>query len=115
MYLFRSAVFEVVMRNLSRTDSANRRLHGLIEHKAYTVLVLVSHRSLRQRSTIKAQGAFVTVSCGTPFAISAGVGFSTIEQKQFAIVQSPDGKSGTINTFGTSSDSKINPVALAHV
>lgn len=30
-------------------------------------------------------------------------------------MQSPDGKGGTINTFGTSSDSKINPVALAVV
>lgn len=63
--------------------------------------------------TIKAQGAFVTVSCGTPFAVSAGVGFHTIEQKQFAILQSPDGKGGTINTFGTTSDSNITPVALA--
>ena len=65
--------------------------------------------------TVKAQGAFVTVSCGTPFAVSAGVGFHNIEQKQFAIVQSPDGKGGVINTFGTTSDSKVTPVALALV
>jgi hypothetical protein len=65
--------------------------------------------------TIKAQGAFVIVSCGTPFAVSAGVGFNTIEQKQFAILQSPDGKGGTKNTFGTTSDSTITPVALAVV
>jgi hypothetical protein len=65
--------------------------------------------------TIKAQGTFVTISCGTPFAVSAGVGFNTIEQKQFAILQSPDGKGGAINTFGTTSDSKITPVALAVV
>ena|ERR1700730_17188423 len=65
--------------------------------------------------TIKAQTAFVTVSCGTPFAVSGGVGFNTIEQKQFAILQSPDGKGGTINTFGTTSDSKITPFALAVV
>ena len=62
--------------------------------------------------TIKAQGAFVTVSCGTPFAVSAGVGFNTIEQRQFAIVQSPDGKGGVINTFGLTSDSKVTPTAL---
>ena len=62
---------------------------------------------------IKAQNPFVTVSCGTPFAVSAGVGFHNIEQKQFAIVQSPDGKGGVINTFGTTSDSKVTPVALA--
>jgi hypothetical protein len=63
--------------------------------------------------TIKAQSAFATVSCTTPFAVSAGVGFSTIEQKQFAIVKSPDGKGGTVSTFGTTSDSKVTPVALA--
>jgi hypothetical protein len=65
--------------------------------------------------TIKAQGAFVTVSCGTPFAVTAGVGFNTIEQKQFAIVPSPDGKGGYINTFGTTNDSKVTPFALAVV
>jgi hypothetical protein len=64
---------------------------------------------------IKAHTSFVTVSCGTPFAVSAGVGFNTIEQEQFAILQSPDGKGGAINTFGTTSDSKVTPVALAVV
>jgi hypothetical protein len=63
--------------------------------------------------TQKVQSAFVTVSCSTRFTISAGVGFSTIEQKTFAIVPSSDGKGGTVNTFGTTSDSKITPVALA--
>lgn len=63
--------------------------------------------------TIKAQGAFGTVSCGTPFTVSAGIGFNTIEQKQFAIIKSSDGKGGTMNIFGTTSDSKISPVVLA--
>ena len=40
----------------------------------------------------KIQSAFVTVSCSTRFTISAGVGFSTIEQKTFAIIPSSDGK-----------------------
>jgi hypothetical protein len=65
--------------------------------------------------TIKAQAAFATVTCSTPFAVSAGVGFDTIEQKQFAIVQSSDGAGGMVNTFGTTNDSKITPVALAVV
>lgn len=56
---------------------------------------------------------FTTVNCSTPFTISAGVGFSTIEQKTFAILQTPDGKGGTINTFGTTNDSKVTPIALA--
>lgn len=63
--------------------------------------------------TQKSQAAFVTVNCSTRFTISGGVGFSTIEQKTFAIVPSSDGKGGTTNTFGTTSDSKITPVALA--
>ena len=45
--------------------------------------------------------------------MSAGIGFHTIEQKQFAIVQSPDGNGGAINTFGVTSDSNITPAALA--
>ncbi len=65
--------------------------------------------------TIKAQAAFATVTCSTPFAVSAGVGFDTIEQKQFAIVKSSDGAGGTVDTFGTTNDSKITPVALAVV
>jgi len=63
--------------------------------------------------TSKPGNAFVIVSCGTPFAVSAGVGFSTIRQRQFAILQSSDGKGGTVNTFGLTNDSGINPVALA--
>jgi len=65
--------------------------------------------------TIKAQAAFATVTCSTPFAVSAGVGFDTIEQKQFAIIKSSDGAGGTVDTFGTTNDSKITPVALAVV
>ena len=63
--------------------------------------------------TEKSQSAFVTVNCSSRFTISAGVGFSTIEQKTFAILPSSDGNGGTTNTFGTTSDSKITPVALA--
>src|SRR5205809_4046699 len=32
--------------------------------------------------TTKTHGSFTTVTCATPFALSAGVGFSTIEQKE---------------------------------
>jgi hypothetical protein len=63
--------------------------------------------------TPKVQSAFVTIRCSTRFTLSAGVGFSTIEQKTYAIIPSSDGKGGTTNTFGTTSDSKITPVALA--
>jgi hypothetical protein len=63
--------------------------------------------------TVKPQAAFLTVTCANPFSISGGAGFSAIEQRQFAIVPSSDGKGGTINTFGTTSDSKVTPIALA--
>jgi hypothetical protein len=68
--------------------------------------------------TIKAQGAFTTVTCATPFALSAGVGFSTIEQKEFAIVKSNGGAGNpSVNTFQSLSDSRIHPmpIAMMHV
>ena len=65
--------------------------------------------------TPKAQSAFVTVTCASPFVISGGIGISTIEQKQFAIIQGSDGKGGTQNIFGTTSDNKISPIALAMI
>ena len=62
---------------------------------------------------IKAQGAFVTVSCGTPFSISAGVGFSTIRQQEFAIVKSSGGTGNpSVNTFGVINDSRITPMPM---
>ena len=62
---------------------------------------------------VKAQGAFVTVSCGTPFSISAGVGFSTIRQQEFAIVKSSGGTGNpSVNTFGVINDSRITPMPM---
>jgi hypothetical protein len=61
----------------------------------------------------KAQSAFATVTCASPFVITGGIGISTIEQKQFAIIQGSDGKGGTQNAFGTTNDNKISPLALA--
>jgi hypothetical protein len=60
----------------------------------------------------------LTVTCSSPFSISAGAAFSTIHNQQFAIVKSTPSAGGTtsINTFGVTSDSRINPypIALAH-
>jgi hypothetical protein len=62
---------------------------------------------------IKAQGAFVTVSCSTPFSLSAGVGFSTIRQQEFAIIKSSGGTGNpSVNTFGVISDSSITPMPI---
>jgi hypothetical protein len=61
----------------------------------------------------------LTVTCSPPFSISAGAAFSTIRNQQFAIIKSAPSASGTtsVNTFGVTSDSRINPypIAMAHV
>jgi hypothetical protein len=65
---------------------------------------------------IKAQGAFVTVTCGTPFSVSAGVAFSSIEQKEFAIIKSSGGAGNpSVNKFGTTRDGRFNPVVIGMV
>jgi len=60
----------------------------------------------------------LTVTCSSPFAISAGAAFSAIHNQQFAIVKSAPSAAGTtsVNAFGVISDSRINPypIALAH-
>lgn len=62
---------------------------------------------------IKSQGAFVTISCSTPFSLSAGVGFSTIRQQEFAIVKSSGGTGNpSVNTFGVINDSHITPMPM---
>jgi hypothetical protein len=61
---------------------------------------------------------FFTLTCASPFAISGGVEFSTIPNREFAIVKSSGGTNNTsTNTFGYSSQSSFHPlpVAIAHV
>jgi hypothetical protein len=60
----------------------------------------------------------LTVMCSSPFSISAGAAFNTIRNTQFAIVKSAPAAGGTtsVNKFGTTSDSRVNPypIAMAH-
>jgi hypothetical protein len=60
----------------------------------------------------------LTVTCSSPFSISAGAAFNTIHNPQFAIVKSAPAAGGTtsINTFGITSNSHVNPypIAMAH-
>lgn len=61
---------------------------------------------------------FFSLTCASPFAVSAGVEFSTIPSSEFAIVKSSGGTGSTsINKFGYSSNSSFHPlpVAIAHV
>lgn len=60
----------------------------------------------------------LTVTCTSPFAVTAGAGFSTISNRQFSIVKSAPaaGTTTSVNEFGITSDSKVNPypIAMAH-
>lgn len=62
---------------------------------------------------IKSQGAFVTVSCSTPFSLSAGIAFSTIRQQEFAIIKSSGGAGNpSVNKFGVVNESSITPMPM---
>jgi hypothetical protein len=66
--------------------------------------------------TVKTQPSFVTVTCASPLSVSAGIAFSTIEQKEFAIIKSPGGANNTsVNKFGTISDSRLHPMPIGMV
>jgi hypothetical protein len=60
----------------------------------------------------------LTVTCSSPFSISAGAAFNTIHNPQFAIIKSAPAAGGTtsVNKFGTTSDARVNPypIAMAH-
>ena len=61
---------------------------------------------------------FFSLTCASPFTVSAGIEFSTIPAREFGIIKSAGGPNNTsINTFGLTSDSAFHPlpVALAHV
>jgi len=68
-----------------------------------------------QQMSTQTRDAFVTVTCGSPFSISAGVGLSFVRQPEFAIVQSATtpGATTAVNQFGYSSNSSVSPVPLA--
>jgi hypothetical protein len=70
-----------------------------------------------QPGQAQVKDGLLTVTCSSPFAISAGAAFSTIRNRQFAILKSlPPSGTTSINTFGTTSDSRVNPypIAIAH-
>jgi hypothetical protein len=70
-----------------------------------------------QLGQAQVKDGLLTVTCSSPFAITAGAAFSTIQNQQFAIVKSlPPSGTTSINTFGVTSDSKVNPypIAMAH-
>ena len=59
----------------------------------------------------------VTVECASPFNVSAGVAFSTIPDREYAIqpVATPPGSTTTTNQFALTADSSFHPLALGMV
>jgi hypothetical protein len=59
----------------------------------------------------------VTVECTSPFTISAGVAFSSLSQREFAIVPSkdPNNPNNVINTFESTSTSSFHPLPLGMI
>jgi hypothetical protein len=59
----------------------------------------------------------VIVECTSPFTISAGVAFSAIRQKEFAIqpVATPAGSTTTANEFVATNNSSFHPLAIGMV
>jgi hypothetical protein len=68
-----------------------------------------------QQPTPQAKDNLLVVECGSAFSLSAGVGFSMITNREFALVKSAPAAGGTTSTtiFGVNSDSAINPMAIA--
>jgi hypothetical protein len=59
----------------------------------------------------------VTVECASPFNVSAGVAFSAIPDREFAIqpVATPPGSTTTTNQFALTADSSFHPLAVGMV
>jgi hypothetical protein len=59
----------------------------------------------------------VTIECASPFNVSAGVAFSTIPNREYAIqpVATPPGSTTTTNQFALTSDSSFHPMVLGMV
>lgn len=59
----------------------------------------------------------VTIECASPFNVSAGVAFSTLPNKEFAIhpVATPPGSTTTTNEFVLTANSSFHPLALGMV
>jgi len=66
--------------------------------------------------SVKTQAAFLTITCASPLSVTAGIAFSTIRQKEFAIIKSVGGANNTsINKFGTLNDSRLHPMPIGMV
>jgi hypothetical protein len=57
----------------------------------------------------------ITVECTSPFVVSAGVAFSSLREREFAIVQSSDGKGGTLAEFEAVVKSGFHPLPLGMI
>jgi hypothetical protein len=99
------------------TKSAPETCSNLF-NKSETRIVSVSYSDLTptlngSAPTPGKTDPFVTITCTTPFSLSAGVAFSTIPNPEFAIVKSSGPNNTSVNEFRTLSDSRPHPMPIA--
>lgn len=84
-----------------------------------TTAITLTRTDLMPGTTATAPEAVLTVNveCTSPFTVSAGVEFSTIEKHEFAIQASPatPPATGTVNKFVLTNDSNFHPLPLGMV
>ena len=83
-----------------------------------TLITLTATDQLPDKSAAGAATVLsVTAECASPFNVSAGVAFSTIPNKEYAIhpVATPPGSITTTNQFVLTADSSFHPLVLGMV
>jgi hypothetical protein len=79
-----------------------------------TKIELIKRDRLAAAGANPSKDEIVTVECTTPFSISGGFGFSTVEEKEFVFVPSkpPAGSQTPVNTFGFKNHSSFRTIPL---
>lgn len=84
-----------------------------------TVITLVKQDRLAPAGTAPSEQELITVVCSSPFSVSGGFGFSSVNEREFVFVQStkPVTTDGTttqqvINRFGFKNNSSFRPIPM---
>ena len=117
------AAWNALIKSLEDRGQESFRLETYItcgglfnQNKQIAVRLLLTDRLPSFDSTALTQtdlkDPFVTVTCGSPFVVSAGIEFSFLRTSTFGIV--PSGTSGA-NVFGVTETAKISPLPIGMV
>ncbi len=79
-----------------------------------TKIELIKRDRLATAGTAPTKDEIVTIECTTPFSISGGFGFSSVNEREFVFVSSkpPAGTTSPINTFGFKNNSSFRTIPL---